>query len=216
MRIGFYSNQAAQIIDQATLRHFRRILALRQDLERSNVGDTLHDRTRYGTKLARQGHRLNPKLFKAVSRDVWEAYKYESEIGEILTKMCKTEHRKRQAEALPSEVPEWVREMNSSSIVNKEMVPIISHFEALLEADAKQPRPMLIYRERETLRHAFKFFLKNNKDSERFAFRVFLVLVALIAWGFYTLYLWLKGVEVKIPHKERDFSELHTSADDLE
>lgn len=174
-------------------------------------------------KLIYQGISLKV-LFPTLWQIIWKAAMVYSEYHNIVSEMCKIEHRKKQKEKekeleskMGSDTPPWLKNLicghPDHSLLYSELVPIVSQFEALLEVDAAQQRPSLNGQERETVKDVLKEHLIRHRRHSRIDTALFLVVASLCAWGYYWLDDW---VERHPREGEHDFKELHTSDDDVE
>ena len=146
------------------------------------------------------------------------------EYHDIVSEMCKTEYRKKQKEKekelegeMGSDTPPWLKNLicghPDHSLMYNELVPIVSQFETLLEADAAQQRPSLNGQERQAIKDVLKEHLDRHRRASRQATAVIQVFVSLIAGELYWLHDWFE----RHPREgERDFKELHAGDDDVE
>ncbi len=219
----YYSHSAGQKPDSATLHKFKRVLALRQEFERCDGVDMLHNQNRYARKLVHQG--FSPKnVVPTLWQAVWKAAKVYSEYHEMVSEMCKTEHRKKQKEKeieleskMGPDTPPWLKNLlcghPDHSLLYSELVPIVSHFESLLEVDAVQQRPSLNGQEREAVKDVLKEHLDRHRRNSRLDTALFLLFASLCVGVYYWLDDW---VERHSRGRERDFKELHAWDDNVE
>ena len=96
-----------------------------------------------------------------------------------------------------------------------ELVPIVSQFEALLEADAAQERPVLNSKERRAVRDNLREHLKRQRGSGKIRLTL---IFALVVWGYYSWPAeWRLGShEDSAPARNGDLAELHRWDEDVE
>ena len=215
----YYSYPAGQKPDSATLHKFKRVLALRRKFELCDGVDILHNQHRYVMKLINQG--FTPRnVVPTLSQAVWKAATVYSEYHEIVSEICKTEHRKKQKEKeieleskMGPDTPPWLKNLlcghPDHSLMYSQLVPIVSHFETLLEVDAAQQRPSLNGQEREAVKDVLKEHLDHHRWESRLGTALFLLFASLCAGGYYWLDHWVE-------RHPRDFKELHAWDDDVE
>ena len=107
-------------------------------------------------------------------------------------------------------VPAWLeralRDQPDRSLEYSALVPIVSHFEALLETDAAQQPPLLNNQERGTVKGVLKEYLKRQKWLGRLK----LALLAVFSWFSLTICVHIYRLERRRWEKKRYFKELHT------
>lgn len=218
----FYSTPASQRPDQAILYNFKRIAALRQDLERLDGVDLLYHQVRYVANYAAKKHREGIDV-----KDIWintrKAVDLESQYRKIVSEMCEKEDiEKRKAIAeLGDDTSKMkaalLRHHSKLLLFYHELLPIILRFEALLEADAAQQRRLLNSKERRAVRDVLKEYLKSERRSERKGLILTFALISLTGWGYYhwpVKWHWSSHGRSS-PGREGDFSELHQRDEDV-
>lgn len=85
--------------------------------------------------------------------------------------------------------PKWLEQfhrnlLQMTPLFYSDLVPLIFHFMALLDADATQQQPMLNIQERGTLKEVMKEYLEEEALFQRFMFWTF---------GFGVAVLWFSG-----------------------
>lgn len=115
------------------------------------------------------------------------------------------------------DTPPWLKNLlcghPDRSLLYSELVPIVSHFETLLEVNAAQQRPSLNGQEREAVRDVLKEHLDRHRWHSRVDTALFLLFVSLCVGVYYWLDDW---IERNPRERERDFKELHAWDDDVE
>ena len=213
----FYSTPASQRPDKAIFYNLKRIAALRQDLERFDGVDLLYHQVRYVAKYAAKKHREGID-----AKDIWtntkKAVDLESQYREIVSEMCQkedVEKRKAIAAELGDDNPKLKAALlwdhSKLLLFYYELLPIISRFEALLEADAAQQRPLLNSQERSAVRDVLKEYLKSERRSRRKGLILTFAIISLTGWGYYHWSVkWHWGSHGRSsPGRKGDFSELH-------
>lgn len=218
MPIKLYSNPTSQKPDKATLHKFKRIAALRQDLERCDAFQILHHPRRHANKLIREGIKEEP-IYRSASSAAWEFAELKRQYIEIVTDMCEKVNEEKLKE-MASKLPDSpsAREYSKQRVLYQELVPTVSRFEALLEADAAQERPVLNSRDRGAIRDVLREHLKTQGRYGRIRLTLIFAMVSLAVWGYYSLPTqWRLGShERSSSERTGDFSELHTRDEDVE
>ena len=223
-----HSSQTGDQLDKRTLVNFKRLLAVRQDFERCDGVEIFWLRHRYAWKLRRQGitpQTLGPILMTNVRKAVDLNFAYH----EIVSEMCQTEHRRKLRKTstemeetervlndMGDKAPAWLKRALRGEPDRRlfycELVPLVSHYEILLEADAVQQQPLLNDQERRTVTDIVKEYLERRRLLARIETGSFLAFASLTVWGYYSLEPWLE----RRLEKERDFEGLHTRDDGVE
>ena len=205
----FYSNQAAPNLDEDSLRSFKRVAALRQELEQHSkyCVSRLKERTpRF--KLFRLPRIRGPfntqKALKLVNG-------YES----VLEEMYRTEYRKR-TEKMEFGVPGGLnlfhriyRTLGPYWLFSK-LLPIYCHLGALLGADTSQDQPLLNSEECRMIKDVLKEHWRWEIRHPRRLFMLFLINSSIsFSWISFSL-------DRRKQQKGRDDLETHTVSVDVE
>lgn len=148
---------------------------------------------------------------KTVIANAWKIFELVPEHNDILSEMCKAERRKKENFRGSSEDPEIKETLQRLSdqfsdrpVLYHAAVPIVSRFEAMLDADAAQQRPLLSSQERTILKDVLKEYLRLRRFFSWVRLTLMLAVTSLMCWGFYRYVKWDSNPKArKFPEKER-------------
>ena len=155
--------------------------------------------------------------FKNSLINTWKGLQLDMEHSDILSEMCEVEHRKKMKRMEADTLPELKRVSQELPMLYHDLVQVVSRFEALLEADAAQQRPLLNSQERGAIKDALKEYLGSQRWSARIRLAWALAICSLMVWGshWYTKWVWTLRKR-SVSGREGDSSELHIWDDDVE
>lgn len=181
---------------------------MRKEFERRDGVDIIYHPLRHAHKKIREGI-----TYKDSMTNKSKVLKLVSEYSDILSELRYTERKKEDQdwEATATDAPQWFKrsrwQKSELLVYHSEAVRIVSRFEAMLDADAVQQRPLLNSQERTTVKDVLKEDLEMRKWARRVALALVLAMVYLMCWGSYRFMVWHAR---RFPEKEREISESHT------
>ncbi|CAD6594506.1 MAG: hypothetical protein ASARMPREDX12_009142 [Alectoria sarmentosa] len=170
--------------DSDVLQKFKKIAALRREFERHDGVELVNHNFRYVMKMGMQG-----EDYHTVTARGLKVYELQQEYITLM----------RDLSTMDSEVPKYS--------TYRQRLRFASELEALLEADAAQPRPVLRMQERLAVKEVSKAFLKLDKRLKIAAWISILIFGGLLGKSLH----WLWKRFYRTPVDDTDFSKVHKS-----